>query len=88
MAGELDRAMADRPAASLRAFHWTHLLAGASCEIVTLVVVDTAANEVLAVLGRRGGRLDAVVEADVRRGLADNAELHAGGRYAGLADDL
>jgi len=79
---------ADPATPRLRAFHWTHLLNGAANEIVTAVVIDTAANEVLAVLNRHGGSLDAATEADVRQSLKDNAELHGAGRYAVLADDL
>lgn len=69
----------------MRAFFWTHLLAGAANEIATLVVIDTAANAVLAVLNRHGGPLDPAAEADVRQSLKDNADL-LGGCYAALAD--
>ena len=73
------------PPLRLRAFLWTYLLNGASNEITTLVVIDSAANEVLAVLNRHGGSLDPVTEADVQQGLKNNAEL-LGGCYAALAD--
>jgi hypothetical protein len=62
-----------------------HLLDGSLGEVAMLVVIDTAANAVLAVLNRHGGPLDAATEADVRHSLRDNADL-LGGRYAALVE--
>lgn len=77
---------ADPATPRLRAFFWTHLLTAAANEITTVVVIDTAANEILAVLNRHGGSLDPVTAAGVRLSLRDNAELYGGGRYDVLAD--
>lgn len=83
----VDEPRADPATPRLRAFFWTHLLAGAANEITTLVVIDTVRNDVLAVLNRDGGPLDPAAEAAVRRSLKDNADL-LGGCYAALADSF
>lgn len=83
----VDEPRAGLTSSRLRAFHWTHFLAGAANEITTLVVIDTVRNDVLAVLNRDGGPLDPTAEADVRRSLKDNTDL-LGGCYAALADSF